>query len=237
MKRRLIVILFVSTIVFMAAGCAEKRAYFGVPNAAITVPDAFDQTDKAISDAERSPGAKYCPDKIERAKKLAREGVEDYWACFTDRAMDKLAQARALANEATKCQPPAPPARPTPPPPPPPPAVRVPEAVVITNAFSFDSLQLHPEALRQLDQQADVMKKIPEVRVQIIGHTDGIGTTTYNQELGKRRALSAKEYLEKKGIAPARMEVRSEGKQHPIAPNNTEQGRATNRRIELRYVK
>lgn len=241
MSRRLVVVLFMLAIVLMAAGCAEKRAYFGVENRSISVPMAFPETERAINEAERSPGAAYCPQKLEQARKLAREGVEAYWACRDEAAMDMLAKARALAKEATQCQPPPPPPPPAPPPkpapPPPPPAVRLPEAVVITNAFSFDSLQLSPPAYGVLDKQAEVLRSSPDLRVQIIGHTDSVGTEAYNTALGRRRALSAKNYLEKKGIASQRMEVLSSGESQPIATNDTEAGRATNRRIELKYVK
>ena len=122
MIRRLVMTLIVLAFVFVASGCAEKRAYFGVPNRSVTVPDALIETERAINEAERSPGAAYCPQKIEQARKLARDGVETYWACRDAEAFDKLAKARALAKEATQCQPPPPPppppaARPAPPPP------------------------------------------------------------------------------------------------------------------------
>jgi outer membrane protein OmpA-like peptidoglycan-associated protein len=244
MSRRLVVILFVMAVVLTAAGCAGQRSYFGVPNAALSVPAAFSETERAINDAERSPGAKYCPQKIDQARKLAREGVETYWACRTEEGMEKLAAARALAKEATQCQPPSSPPPPPPPapvvrpaPPPPPPAVRVPEAVVITKAFNFDSLKLNPAAYTVLDREAEVLRNNPQLRVQIVGHTDGVGTDTYNTALGRRRALSAKTYLEKKGIVSNRMEVLSAGKSQPIATNETEEGRATNRRIELKFVR
>ena len=109
MSRRSVAILFVLTIVLVASGCAEKRAYFGVPNRSLTVPDQFGETDRAIAEAERSPGVKYCPEKLEQAKKLAKEGVSDWWACLNERALKKLADARDLAREASRCQPPPPP--------------------------------------------------------------------------------------------------------------------------------
>jgi OOP family OmpA-OmpF porin len=98
-------------------------------------------------------------------------------------------------------------------------------------------MQLSPQATSILDQQAEVLRNSPDLRLQIIGHTDGVGTDAYNNSLGRRRALSAKTYLEKRGIAPQRMEVISRGKSQPIATNDTEEGRAMNRRIELRYVR
>jgi outer membrane protein OmpA-like peptidoglycan-associated protein len=112
-------------------GCASS-SYFGVPSKAIGVPDEFGQTEAVIASAENSEGAKYCPEKIARAKALAKEGVETYWACHTAEGMDLLAQARKLAKEAESCQPPPRVTAPSPPPPsPPPPKPRVEEKVII----------------------------------------------------------------------------------------------------------
>jgi len=102
-------------LAFVMVGCASS-GYFGVPNKAIGVPGEFGQTEAAIASAENSEGAKYCPEKIARAKALAKEGAETYWACRTAEAMDLLAQARQLAKEAEGCQsPPRPSADTTPP--------------------------------------------------------------------------------------------------------------------------
>jgi len=134
MRKKLI--LLGSFLLFVTVGCASS-SYFGVPSKAIGVPDQFGQTEAAIASAENSEGAKYCPEKIARAKALAKEGVETYWACRTAEAMDLLFQARKLAKEAESCQPPpraaAPPPPPmaTAPPPPPAPKPRVEEKVII----------------------------------------------------------------------------------------------------------
>jgi len=131
MRKKLI--LLGSFLLFVMVGCAPS-GYFGVPNQAIGVPDQFGQTEAAIASAENSEGAKYCPEKIARAKALAKQGAETYWACRTAEGMDLLAQARQLAKEAESCQPPPrataplPPPRATAPPLPPP---RVEEKVII----------------------------------------------------------------------------------------------------------
>ncbi|MCK4728535.1 MAG: hypothetical protein KAT27_06410, partial [Desulfobacterales bacterium] len=92
------------TLLFLTGGCSYKDSYFGVKNQAIIVPREFDQTEAAIEKAEMSPGAKYCPDKIARAKKFARIGVELYWderclGCRDQESMVMLAEARKLAHE------------------------------------------------------------------------------------------------------------------------------------------
>jgi len=84
-------------------------------------PSDFDRTEAAIAQAEKSQGAKYCPEKIAQAKELGKKAVETYMACRTDEAMSLLAEARKLAKEAEGCQPPPPtPVVPAPPAPAPP---------------------------------------------------------------------------------------------------------------------
>ena len=114
MRGKLILLGFV--LLFVMVGCAPKT-HFGVPDKAIWAPAEFGQTEAAIASAERSAGAKYCPEKIARAKELGKQAAEIYWICRTAEAMGLLAQARNLAKEAESCRPPA---RVTPPPPPPP---------------------------------------------------------------------------------------------------------------------
>jgi outer membrane protein OmpA-like peptidoglycan-associated protein len=104
MRKKLI--LLGSFLLFVMVGCASS-SYFGVPSKALGVPDQFGQTEAVIASAENSEGAKYCPEKIARAKALAKEGVETYWACRSAEGMDLLSQARNLAKEAESCQPPS----------------------------------------------------------------------------------------------------------------------------------
>ena len=107
--------LLMVMIMFLFLGTSCTTSHFGVVDRASGVPTEFDQTETAIAQAEQSTGAKYCPEKIARAKELAKKAAETYWACRTDEAMDLLAEARKLAKEAEGCRPPSPP----PPPPPP----------------------------------------------------------------------------------------------------------------------
>ena len=99
--------MFVSLLLVIS--CAPA-SHFGVKDQAIGVPPQFGETEAAVAQAERSPGAKYCPEKIAKAKELGKQGVETYWACRTEEAMKLLAEARKLAKEAEGCQPPPSPA-------------------------------------------------------------------------------------------------------------------------------
>ncbi len=87
-----------------------------------------------------------------------------------------------------------------------------------------------------LDQVVQALKENPELKVTVIGHTDNVGTDEYNVGLSMRRAEAVRDYLIKKGIAAGRLSTEGKGESTPIAPNETEEGRARNRRIEFKVV-
>jgi OOP family OmpA-OmpF porin len=129
----------------------------------------------------------------------------------------------------------------SPPPPPPPPspaptpaAAPIKQRIVLRGVnFDFNSADIRPEARPVLDQAAAILKANPGVDVQVEGHTDSVGTPEYNQALSVRRAESVYRYLVNRGVAPERFRVEGFGETHPIASNETEAGRAQNRRVEL----
>ena len=254
----LIVLSFLMALTGLT-GCA-KNAHFGVRNKAIGVPKDFEQTEGTIEKAERSPGAQYAPEKIAKARELGKKAVETYWDCRTAEAMAMLAEARRLAGQAelAKAPPkpePAPvvaaPAKPAPPKPAPakvapappkPKAVAVPprpKRIIIFQkpGFGFDSAEFTPEARAILDEQAAILEKESDVKVEIAGYTDSIGSEEYNQGLSERRAKAVEEYLISKGISAHRLKTVGYGKSRPIAPNDTREGRAKNRRVELNVLK
>jgi len=228
-----------------------KNAYFGVRNQAIGVPAEFGETEAAIEKAERSPGAQYAPEKIAKARELGKKAVETYWGCRTKEAMAMLAEARGLARQAELAKAPPKPApapvaaapakvAPAPAPPAPKPVVVPPKpkrVIVLQGAnFGFDSAELTPETQAILDEQAVILEKESDVRVEIEGHADSIGPEEYNQGLSERRAKAVEEYLVSKGISADRLEVMGYGVSQPIAPNDTKEGRAMNRRVELKVL-
>jgi OOP family OmpA-OmpF porin len=99
--------------------------------------------------------------------------------------------------------------------------------------FEFDKAILKPVSRVTLDRVARSLLDWPEVRVAVAGHTDWIGADDYNKDLSYRRARAVKDYLVSKGVAADRMEVRGFGESRPIADNESEAGRAKNRRVEL----
>lgn len=110
-------------------------------------------------------------------------------------------------------------------------------SVVLKNIF-FDTKKsdLKPESLAELNNIIQLMKENPTVRIQIIGYTDNVGTPQDNLVLSKSRALAVVNYLIDKGIQPARLSLAGKGEADPIADNNTEAGRAQNRRTEMKIV-
>lgn len=102
--------------------------------------------------------------------------------------------------------------------------------------FDFDKSNLRPDAIDILDQAVTVLKQYADVQVEVAGHTDAIGTDAYNQGLSDRRAAAVREYLIANGIAAERLRSAGYGESQPIDSNDTAEGRARNRRTELRIL-
>lgn len=119
--------------------------------------------------------------------------------------------------------------------PPPAPAVAQAQQVVIAGdvAFEFDRAEIRPQFYGELNAIADRLNETPNVRVAIQGHTDSVGPATYNQGLSERRAQSVADYLAGRGVSRDRMEVAGFGETRPVATNETREGRAQNRRVEI----
>ncbi|MDE4132685.1 OmpA family protein [Phaeobacter sp. QD34_3] len=108
-------------------------------------------------------------------------------------------------------------------------AGRFAEEVPTTINFDFDSARLDSAARATLDLQAHWIKQFPEVRFRVYGHTDAVGSSTYNNRLGKRRAQAAVNYLVSKGISRSRLEAMvSYGETQPLIV--TQQRERRNRR-------
>lgn len=125
-----------------------------------------------------------------------------------------------------------------PPPPPPPEPTPAPapvkQRIVLRGVnFDFNSADIRPEARPVLDQAAQILKANRNVEVRVEGHTDSVGTPEYNQALSLRRAESVFRYLVNRGVDPERCRVEGFGESRPIASNETDAGRAQNRRVEL----
>jgi OOP family OmpA-OmpF porin len=99
--------------------------------------------------------------------------------------------------------------------------------------FDFDKSTLRPESQQTLNEATEVLRQYPDIRVEVAGHTDSIGTDQYNQGLSERRAQAVYDYLVNNGIDASRLNSRGYGEGSPIADNATREGRQRNRRVEL----
>lgn len=114
---------------------------------------------------------------------------------------------------------------------------RVGEGVLVTFdsglLFAFDSDVVQGNARANLTELAQSLQKYPESDVLIVGHTDAQGSDSYNQGLSQRRAQSAANFLTTKGVAYSRLQTSGRGETEPVASNDTDAGRAQNRRVEV----
>ncbi len=109
--------------------------------------------------------------------------------------------------------------------------------IVLNNIFfEFDKSELKPESKVELERILDFLQKNPTVRIQLNGHTDNIGTDEYNSSLSERRALAVVDWLINNGISSYRLKHRGFGALLPVAGNETEEGRALNRRTEMQII-
>jgi outer membrane protein OmpA-like peptidoglycan-associated protein len=99
--------------------------------------------------------------------------------------------------------------------------------------FDVDSSIVKPQARGALDDAATVFQEYKKTAIIVQGHTDATGTEEHNQSLSERRAQSVVAYLTGKGIDPARMAPMGFGEGQPVADNNSTEGRAQNRRVDL----
>ncbi len=102
--------------------------------------------------------------------------------------------------------------------------------------FAFDSSNLQPQFYPVLDNVADTLNEYNQTVIEVAGHTDSVGTDSYNQTLSVQRAQSVANYLAGRGVMRERMIVTGAGESRPIASNATEAGRAQNRRVEITIV-
>jgi len=305
MKKIIILPCLMIVILSLCTSCTMYRQYFGVENKAQMVPEDFDQTEAVLARAESSPGAKYCPEKIDQARRMAHEGAEAYWACRNTESHKLLGEARRLAEEAEQCGP----QTPTPLAPacnlvvspdsitkgqsanlrwssqdasdckiqpdigpvkcqgsmtvtpsvdtiytmtcsgaggkatsdakvavtPPAPAK---EELCMNLSIEYDTNKatIKPAYYSEVEKVATFMKKYPQVKGTIEGHTDNVASAKFNLKLSQKRAESVVTMLvEKYGIDKSRLAAKGYGLTKPIADNKTAIGRQKNRRTVANF--
>ncbi|MSP41685.1 MAG: OmpA family protein [Deltaproteobacteria bacterium] len=139
---------------------------------------------------------------------------------------------------APKPTPPPPPPAKAPPPPPakaPPPPAKVERTIILDDVlFDFDKSNIKSEAGAILNRLVAFMNENKEKKANLSGHTDSAGSDAFNQALSERRVASVKDYVVKKGVDGGRVSGQGFGESKPIADNKTAEGRAKNRRAEIK---
>jgi outer membrane protein OmpA-like peptidoglycan-associated protein len=102
--------------------------------------------------------------------------------------------------------------------------------------FAFDSSNLQPQFHPVLDNVASTLTQYNQTVIEVAGHTDNVGTDSYNQQLSVQRANAVAAYLGGRGVIQQRMMIVGAGETRPVASNDTEAGRAQNRRVEITIV-
>lgn len=100
-------------------------------------------------------------------------------------------------------------------------------------SFAVNSAAIEPRLRPVLDAFAGGLGSEPQMRVRVVGHTDNTGSDAINDPLSLRRAESVRDYLSDRGVAAGRIEVSGRGSREPVATNDTAEGRAKNRRVEI----
>ena len=102
--------------------------------------------------------------------------------------------------------------------------------------FASRSFNLEPESEVELNKLFVLLSKNKNLKIEIGGHTDDVGDAKTNRTLSKNRAKAVMEYLIAKGIAKERLNSKGYGEENPVADNSTEEGRAQNRRTEVKVI-
>jgi len=103
--------------------------------------------------------------------------------------------------------------------------------------FEFDKDELMPRSFVELNKLLKIMREHPKLSIEIVGHTDALGDEDYNLDLSRRRALAVVNFLQENKISKNRLRSHGEGEAKPIASNETDEGRAQNRRVEFVVAK
>ncbi len=116
--------------------------------------------------------------------------------------------------------------------------IEIGQVVRLNNVFfDFDKWDLRPESFVELDRVVKLLQENPSIEIEMSAHTDSHGSDDYNFKLSDNRARSVMEYILRKGIAPGRIVSKGYGETMPVVPNDTDENRQLNRRVEFRILK
>ena len=245
MNRKWMILILLILGAMVVSGCGKSE----VMNAYNEAKEAFQKA--TIAGAKKCAPGQYATAEAYLALADHEIGEGDYWADDTALAIKTAKEKSLEALKLTPCEKPAPPPPPPPPPapkpappapPPPPPPAPAPPApkpapVFESIPFNENKSNISPEAAKVLDEDGRILKENPNIKVEIGGHTDSMGSDKAAMAISLKRAESVKKYLmDKFNISGDRLVVKAYGKSKPIADNSTKEGRAKNRRVEIRII-
>jgi len=231
---------------FLVIGCAGP---------AVQVDDQLHATRAVLNDAKAKKLDKKCPKAYKEAEELQKKAVALYMKCKCADAMGPAKQAYDKAKSLCPpvpcpeaCRKPAPPKDsdgdgvidPNDKCPNTPKGAKVNKVgcwIVKGLLFDFNKADIKPQYYSALNDVIKVLKANPGMKVEIQGHTDNIGSAEYNLKLSKRRAQAVADYLISHGISASRLTVEGYGFSRPVASNDTPEGRALNRRVQLKPIR
>jgi len=115
--------------------------------------------------------------------------------------------------------------------------VEIGESLVLNNIFfEFDRATLQKESYAELNRVLPFFSQYPNLKIEIAGHTDNVGSDAYNQKLSEERAQAVMDYLISQGVSSGNITSQGYGESEPVATNETDEGRQENRRVEFRIV-
>ena len=116
--------------------------------------------------------------------------------------------------------------------------IEIGQVVRLNNVFfDFDKWDLRPESYVELNRVVELMTNNPSIEIEMSAHTDSYGSDEYNFKLSDERARSVREYILSKGIDPKRIVSQGYGETKPVVPNDTDENRQLNRRVEFKILK
>lgn len=179
-------------------------------------PKELPSADKALKEAEKEGKNNLCPVEFKEVKDRLELAYDTYIACKTKEAIEIAKDAEKKAKALCPKKP------------------KVLDKMTLRINFDFDKYNIRDSDKVELQKAIDFIKKYPGARVVLEGHTDSIGSNSYNMRLSNKRAKSTKDYLVTVGGLDEKMiQTKGYGEDKPIATNKTKEGRAQNRRVEI----
>ena len=221
--------LFSVSMIFGCAHYEVNNGHGGIPG--IFIRTEMQDADRSVESARQAGKDKICPEEFKQAENAKNNAYDVFRACHTEEGVALAKQATAMANALCPPRPVA--AAPVVAPAVAPPPTHYKYCVNLKIEFDIDRAVIRPEYRGEVARVGDFMKKYPSTTAVIEGHTDNVGSESYNMELSQRRAQSVVDDLVQNfGIDPSRLSAKGYGFSRPIADNATEAGRQQNRRID-----